>query len=102
MNLLSSLVEVGNGLIDRELNAKLATVLMDFGFHLIASVVTLKFVGFGEGCLLIPELCSQDVRRLFVDGRHSYGRSVLVCRRSVVDLSCPETLGTRFDNRCLF
>ena len=73
MNLLGSLVEVGNGLIDRELNAELATVLMDFGFYLIASVVTLQFLGFGEGCLLIPELCLQDVRRLLVDGRHGYG-----------------------------
>ncbi len=72
-----SLVEVGNGLIDRELNAKLATVLMDFGFYLIASVVTLQFVGFREGCLLIPELRLQDVRQLLVDGCHGYGRSVV-------------------------
>ena len=77
MDFLGSLVEVGNGLINRELNTKLATVLMDFGFYLIASVVTLQFVGFGEGCLLIPELCLQDVRRLLVDGRHGYGRSVV-------------------------
>ncbi len=102
MNLLDSLVEVRNGLIDRKLNAELAAVLMDFGFHLIASVITLQFVGFGEGCLLIPELCLQDVWRLFVDGRHSYGRLVLVCRRSVVVLSCPEMLGSRFDNRWSF
>ncbi len=54
MDLFGSLVEVGNGLIDRELDAELATVQMDFGFHLIASVVTLQFVGFGEGCLFIP------------------------------------------------
>ena len=101
MNLLGSLVEVRSGLIDRELNAELAAVLMDFGFHLIASVVTLHFVGFGEGCLLIPELCSQDVRRLFVDGRYSYGRSVLVCRRSALD----STIGgrfNRFDDRWSF
>ena len=45
MDLLGSLVEVGNGLIDRELNAELAAILMDFSFHLIASVVTLQFVG---------------------------------------------------------
>ncbi len=77
VNLLGSLVEVGNGLMNRELNTELATVLTDFGFYLIASVITLQFVGFGEGCLLIPELCSQDVRRLLVDGRHDYGRSVV-------------------------
>ena len=77
VNLLGSLVEVGNGLIDRELNAELATVLMDFGFHLIASVFTLQFVGFGEGCLLVPELRSQDVRRLLVDGHHDYGHSAV-------------------------
>ncbi len=94
MNLLGSLVEVENGLIDRKLNAELATVLMDFGFHLIASVITLQLVGFGEGCLLIPELCSQDVRGLFVDRRHSYDHSLLVCRCSVIVLSCSETLGS--------
>ena len=32
MDLLSPFVEVGDGLIDPELNTELATVLMDFGF----------------------------------------------------------------------
>ena len=77
MDLLGSLVEVGNGLIDRELNTKLVTVLMDFGLYLIASVVTLQIAGFGERRLLIPELRSHDVQRLLVDGCHDYGRSVV-------------------------
>ena len=54
VDLLGSLVEIGNGLIDRKLNAELSAVQMDLRFHLIASVVTLQFVGFGERCLLIP------------------------------------------------
>jgi hypothetical protein len=77
MDLLGSLVEVRNAHIDRELNTELATVLMDFGFYLIVSVVTLQFVGFGERRLLILELCLQDVWRLLVDGRHDYGCSVV-------------------------
>ena len=77
VDLLSPLVEVGDSLIDRELNTELATVLMDFGFYLIVSVVTLQFVGFGERRLLILELCLQDVWRLLVDGRHDYGRLVV-------------------------
>ena len=39
VDLLGPLVKVGDGLIDRELNTKLATVLMDFGFYLVASVL---------------------------------------------------------------
>ena len=74
MDLLAPRVEVGDGLIDHELNIELATVLVDFGFYLVASVVTLQLVGFGEGHLLIPDLCSKDVRRLLVDGCHDYGR----------------------------
>ena len=66
-----------DGLIDRELNTELATVLMDNGFYIVVSVVTLQLVGFGEGRLLIPELCSQDVWRLLVDGCHDYGRLAL-------------------------
>ena len=77
MDLLGSLVEVRNAHIDRELNTELATVLMDFGFYLIVSVVTLQFVGFGERRLLILELCLQVVWRLLVDGLHDYGCSVV-------------------------
>ena len=77
MDFLGSLVEVGDGLIDCKLNTELATVLMDFGFYLVVSVVTLKLVGFREGRLLIPDLCSKDVRRLLVDGCHDYGCLVL-------------------------
>ena len=45
MDFLGPLVEVGDGLMDRKLNAKLATVLEDFGLYLVASVVTLQLVG---------------------------------------------------------
>jgi hypothetical protein len=57
MDFLGPLVEVGDGFIDRKLNAELATVLKDFGLYLVVSVVTLQLVGFGERCLLIPNLC---------------------------------------------
>ena len=77
MDFLGLFVEVGDGLMDRELNAKLATVLVDFGLYLVASVVTLQFVGFGERCLLIPDLCSKDVRRLLINGCHDYGSETL-------------------------
>ncbi len=81
MDRLGPLVEVGDGLINRKLNTELATVLMDFGFYLVASVVTLQLVGFGERRLLIPDLHSKDVRRLLVNGGHDDG---------------PEMLGTQF------
>ena len=35
MDFLGTLVEIGDGLIDRKLNAELATVLVDFGLYLV-------------------------------------------------------------------
>ena len=78
---------IGDGFIDRELNTELATVLVDLGFYLIASVLTLQLVGFGEGRLLIPDLCLKDVRRLLLNGCHDYGDarySILAVRRRSV------------------
>ena len=77
MDFLGPLVEVGDGLIACELNAELATVLVDFGLYLVVSIVTLQLVGFGERCLLIPDLCSKDVRRRLINGCHDYGSEML-------------------------
>ncbi len=97
MDLLGSLVEVGDGLIDCKLNTELATVLMDFSFYLVVSAFTLQLVGFGERRLLIPDLHSKDVRRLLVNGGHDDGPdawySILAVRRcSMLD----STVGGRF------
>jgi hypothetical protein len=81
MDFLGTLVEIGDGLIDRKLNAELATVLVDFGLYL---------VGLWERCLLIPDPQLKDMRRFLINGRNYYGletlgtRFAMVWRRSVV------------------
>jgi hypothetical protein len=49
-------VEIGDCLINGELDPEFATVLMDFGFHLVERVIALQLVGLCKRGFLVPGL----------------------------------------------
>ena len=67
MDFLGPLVEIRDGLVDSELNAKYATVLLDFCFHLVARVIALQLVGIRKRCLLIPGLQLKIIGQFLVN-----------------------------------
>jgi hypothetical protein len=49
-------VEIGDRFVDGELDTEFATVLMDFGFHLVESIVALQLVALWKRGFLVPRL----------------------------------------------
>ncbi len=54
VNLLRSADEVVDRFVERKLDAKLARILMDFGFLFVASRIALQLVDITQGCLFGP------------------------------------------------
>ena len=52
----SPTVEIGDCLVNGELDTEFATVLMDFSFHLVERVVALQLVGLWKRSYLVPGL----------------------------------------------
>ena len=63
-------VEIGDRLVNGELDTKFATVLMDFGFHLVERVIALQLVGLWKKDFLIPVLRQKKKGLLLLDQGH--------------------------------
>jgi hypothetical protein len=48
VNFFGSHLELRDGFIDGELDTKFSTVLVDLGLNLVARIIALQLVGFGE------------------------------------------------------
>jgi hypothetical protein len=48
VNFFRSHLKLRDGFIDGELDTEFSTVLVDLGFNLVARIIALKLVGFGE------------------------------------------------------
>ena len=48
VNFFSPNLELKDGFIDGELDTKFSTVLVDLGLNLVARIIALQLVGFGE------------------------------------------------------
>ena len=67
MDFLGPLVKIGDSIVNSELNTKFVTVLVDFGFHLVARVIALQLLSLWKRRFLIPGLQEKIMGRFLID-----------------------------------
>jgi hypothetical protein len=64
--------ELRDCLVESKLNSKQAVILVDFSLVLVARIIALQIVNFGEHCLSVPLALKQEKGLLFVDASHCF------------------------------
>jgi hypothetical protein len=70
IDLLGPFFEVGDCFIDRELNAKVSTILVDFGLDFATRIIALQLVSLGQLGLLVSCLFCDKVKWFLINRGH--------------------------------